>query len=101
MKETNRKILKTLSTGMRLVSVGIILGTGSFCLWAQRIGVLNDDYRIRIAFMIGMPFMILFANIPALILEISDGIEKFNSNRKMNSQNNPLDRTASTRSDQG
>jgi hypothetical protein len=99
MKESTRQQLMVVSTAWRFFFSGVLVGAGAFAVWAEFSGMIADDIRLTFVFMLLLPVLLLFAQVPALILQIGDGVSKMRHSKQDGSQNQPSHRTADSRAD--
>ena len=76
MKNTKLHTMKYLSNVTRWFSAGFVVGASAFAIWGMKVGVLEDDVRLRFAFILGAPSVIFLGMLPGLWLQFSEGISK-------------------------
>ena len=76
MNDSIRDIMKKMSTGFRFFFAGSIVGAGAVAIWAKHMGVSSDNPRMAFGLILALPVVILLAHLPALIIQIGDGVKK-------------------------
>ena len=85
-KRTYEK-LKALLNGIRLFASGALIGSSFFVIWAKHAGILIDDIRLTLVVMLGGLALVFLSVMPALLIEILDGVNKLKSKKEFGSKN--------------
>lgn len=88
MNEKTHHKLKVLSNGIRVFVLGVLVGSSALAIWAKHVDILTDDVRLVFVFMLAAPALVFVSVMPALMIEILDGISKLKSKKEFGSNNN-------------
>ena len=91
MKESTQQKLKATSTALRFFCTGVVIGASVFGVWAHHANMLSNGIRLTFGFMLVLPVVLLLGHIPALILQIGEGVSKMKPSRQDGSQNHQED----------